>query len=128
MEGEYAYSRLLKQMWDRGDDFIIVEQDVVPFGGALRQLADCEHDWCLCGYHDEVDFSSGSTTYLGFVKIGKRLIEATPGLWRNDIHWSKCDQHLDATRSVHDITPHQHYPHVLNANPNKVTSPITPQP
>jgi hypothetical protein len=42
-----GYSRLVRDEWNAGlGGFIVVEDDVVPWPGALREFEQCEHDWC----------------------------------------------------------------------------------
>lgn len=119
VDGDFGYCRLLREMWARGDEFIVVEQDVVPWGGATAHLCECDRPWCLFGYRHDSDFTE-QTAHMGCVKFGSALIEATRGVWDADTHWSQCDLLLDRVGREAGLVPHQHYPHVLNANPFKI--------
>jgi hypothetical protein len=43
---DQAYYRLLADLWHSGDDFVIVEHDIVAPPGALQGLVWCKEEWC----------------------------------------------------------------------------------
>jgi hypothetical protein len=45
-----AYYRLLADLWHSGDDFVIVEHDMVVPPGALGRLQTCPQEWCGVPY------------------------------------------------------------------------------
>jgi hypothetical protein len=45
-----AYYRLLADLWHSGEDFLVVEQDMVPPPGAIKELDECESEWCGNAY------------------------------------------------------------------------------
>lgn len=45
-----AYYRLLTELWEAGEGFLIVEHDVEIHAGVIPGMERCENDWCLHGY------------------------------------------------------------------------------
>jgi hypothetical protein len=43
---DQAYWRLLTDLWRKGEDFCIVEQDNVPAPGVLQEIESCPEEWC----------------------------------------------------------------------------------
>jgi hypothetical protein len=41
-----AYGKLLTALWDSGEPFVIVEWDILPWPGAITELAACSEPWC----------------------------------------------------------------------------------
>lgn len=73
-----SYWKLLKDVWAEGEEFILVEHDVLVWMGGIENLRRCEKDWCtLPTMCHGLMFS----TALGCVKFGKQLIERYPGFW-----------------------------------------------
>ena len=117
MEDEGHYGRLLADLWDAGHGFTIVEHDVVPWPGALRQLAACERGWC--GYEYPLGKRGKLGGALGCVRFSTRLIEEHPALaasWR-DCSWRELDGRVqaDAGRAVGRDHYHVHRPPVAHA-------------
>jgi hypothetical protein len=55
-----AYWRLLSDLWVAGDDFVLVEQDIVVREDTLQSFYKCPHSWCAAGYR-----YLGSPSYMG---------------------------------------------------------------
>jgi hypothetical protein len=68
MHDDLDYARELQRRWASGG-FIIVEHDIVPWPGALRELDECPHEWCRFPY--PIGGSLAGT--LGCVKFGSKL-------------------------------------------------------
>ena len=121
VEGEYGYGEFFRERWKEGKSFIVIEHDCVPWPGAIEALMKCEEPWCAHNYglpcHRENPALSGAGIPLGCTKIGARLIEETPGIWDAPVDWSHCDQQIPkyALRKVH-----QHFPGIINANPQSL--------
>jgi hypothetical protein len=47
----YAYWSLVRELWAAGDDFAIVEHDIVVRPGLLDEYAGCPEAWCVASYH-----------------------------------------------------------------------------
>lgn len=88
-DGTRGYSRLMTEVWARGEGFIVVEHDVAPWPGAIAELAACQGDWCYFQYPDGGSLSRG----LGCTKFSDRLVSGYPGLsaeWA-DVAWQQID-------------------------------------
>lgn len=44
--GLYGYGELFTDLWDAGEDFVLVEWDVIPWPGAVAALLACKEEWC----------------------------------------------------------------------------------
>lgn len=107
-----SYRQLLADLWRRREPVVIVEHDVVPWPGAIEELAACPCAW-------------GSNTYLlhggygvhhgfGCTKLTPALMEATPYVWDTSTPWHDLDAHLlFAARDV-GFDPHPHRPPVVH--------------
>lgn len=86
-EGPLGYAGMVADAWR--DGFVLVEHDVVPWVGAVRQLWDCPGDWCAFRYA-----KGGSTIRsLGLVKFSARLVRSNLGLadgWRG-VEWRELE-------------------------------------
>lgn len=124
-EDRWAYTDYLQDMWDRGQTFINVEHDVVPWPGALEQLMDCPNPWCFFGYRQALDVAANGGAPFGLVKLDERIIAGLPRVWQemrvhyrdHDQAWRYNDIHFFAHARAQGWHPHQHVPSVLNAHP-----------
>lgn len=73
---EDAYWRLLSELWAAGDDFCIVEHDIVVDAGTIAGMAACAEPWCACEY----PYLRGHCAGLGCARFRSGLLRATPGL------------------------------------------------
>lgn len=121
----YAYRDHLQDFWNHGETFINMEHDVVPWPGAIEEIAGCEHDWCVFAY-EPGQLALAGECYLGLAKFSSLLIRALPDVWRDmaDPDWQLCDSHLYSYAGQRGVSPHQHFPPVVNANPR--TTPEMP--
>ena len=131
-----AYVDFFQSRWDEGKDFISMEHDIVPWPGAIDQIAQCKAPWCVFMYDPVEDAMSRPN--LGLVKIGADLIKMIPDVWRVmgtaergvprrygaifgampcNRTWMYCDQQLFFHAITRDIYPHQHFPPVVNVKP-----------
>ena len=62
---EFAYWRLLCDLWAKGETFILVEHDIVPTREQIDTLWACPEEWCGSPY----DMDGITTTAFGFVKF-----------------------------------------------------------
>lgn len=78
--GPFGYAALVAGAWR--DGFVLVEHDVVPWVGAVRELLECDGDWC--GFR----YAKGGSTIraLGLVKFSAALVRANLAL--ADAWWS----------------------------------------
>lgn len=128
----WAYIDYFQQRWDECREFVSLEHDVVPWMGAVRNLLCCPEPWCFFGYFPGV--VTGMAAVLanglaptGLMKFSPPLIEAIPNVWvdmraryfdkeQYPRPWAFCDTWLVGYAEERGITPHQHWPSVLNAN------------
>lgn len=97
----YAYSRLLRRIWQERRTAIIVEHDVIPTYAQLTQIATCGHEWCGFRYSGRCDGLGGT---LGCARFGAHLMRRYPLAAqyalhdrrspRGDTHWQQVDQEL----------------------------------
>ena len=55
---EFAYWRMMKAVWEKGEPFIIVEHDVLVAPDTIERLAACPRVWCSQRVHS-VDVGHG---------------------------------------------------------------------
>lgn len=123
-DDDYAYGRLLREVWAEGQTICIVEHDILPWPGALEQLAGCDHDYCAFPYPwtTTVGPAMGCTkfsadfllTYPHAVEIATRI----PSNYGEPGHWKQLDVWLQAAvlRDFYGEQPHCHLPPVAHLN------------
>jgi len=120
-----GYHRAVAALWAAGETFVIVEQDIVPFPGAIAELATCERDWCAFPYELQV----GIQPALGCTKFSARLMARFPdalsragepdqeGLPAKD--WRRLDVRLDRVLRGYGAALHVHAGVVGHLNPSQ---------
>lgn len=73
----YAYGALFSQMWNRGHDLIIVEQDMVVPEGAIHSMVFCARPWCSHTYDCDNDVPAYG---LGLCRFGPGVQSMWPTL------------------------------------------------
>jgi len=88
-----AYSDLIGNYWRDGRTFILLEDDMAPWPGAIDQLRRCPEPWCRFDY--SIGFGRFGLGTLGCMKFGEPLLRTFPDLWLRweGVHW----RNLDAT-------------------------------
>lgn len=71
MEG---YWRAISTMWQLGKTFCVVEQDIVPFPGAIAELEACPEPWCAYRYAMQTGYHAA----LGCAKFDASLMALYP--------------------------------------------------
>jgi hypothetical protein len=108
------YHTMLREAWDAGETFYVVEQDVAVWQGAIRQLNECAETWCtlptMC--HGRM-----ITTTFGCVKFGATLIERNPHFF-DDVAttWFHLDAGFADKMGWPYIKPHAHWPPATHLN------------
>lgn len=102
-----AYGRMIADLWREGEGFILFEHDIVPWAGAVMQLAACPEAWCTHAYPGtQALFMS-----IGVTKISSGAIAAHPQLyaaWEGQF-WGAVDAHMiPALHSCYAL--HGHWP------------------
>lgn len=108
------YWQLLHDRWEIGDEFLLVEQDVVVWQGAIQHLAECSNAWCtlptMC--HGRM-----ITTTFGCVKFSRDLIARNPRFWDDiDRDWFHLDANFADKMGWPWIRPHDHWPPASHLN------------
>lgn len=72
-----AYFDLLNQLWTAGDEFALVEQDIVVRPSTFASFERCPNPWCAAPYP-----YLGSSTYagLGCTRFRSEILAAHPDL------------------------------------------------
>jgi hypothetical protein len=115
MSDPQHYGRLIRHMWDIGNGFVLVEDDVVPWPGAVQQLLDCEHDWCAFR-HPRTNANPGSLC-LGFgcvrfshALVRRHRVDTLDGSQR----WDEVDGAVIGVLDTAGETCHEHSPPVAH--------------
>ena len=110
-----TYSELLADLWEQGDGFIMLEQDVVPYEDSLADIAYCREPWCGFAFPNGGGFTKAGSN-LGCTKLSASLIDATAGFGaaeRKQQAWDRCDARLSTwAYGRAKLRPHRHYPDV----------------
>lgn len=114
------YPDLLGHWWERGEPFIVNEHDVLPWPGALDELAACPEPWCGFSYYRGVHTRVPT---LGCVRFGAEVLKLPNPLaeegWPYDTFprgWDYCDQRVARVLQAAGFTWHQHFPAVFHAH------------
>jgi hypothetical protein len=100
MKTDTSYAEYFNELWDLGEDFIIVEHDCFPWPGAIEELRDCPDVWC------------GFNTSLQTTKFSPRALGECPVSF--DTHWQQVDKLFWTLQDIHPF--HEHHPPVINLN------------
>lgn len=121
-----AYTELLTELWDRGETFALVEQDIIVNQQSLGDLAYCDRGWCAFSY----PFGNGGTIEgLGCTKFSDKLIALCPDAvkltWEHVDprhpagHWCTLDIRLNRVLSnKYGQVRHVHGPMVGHLEPS----------
>jgi len=110
-----SYPRLLERLWREGGDFILVEHDVVPWPGAIAELASCPRQWCA--FRAPLPGGALALSTIACGKFTAPVLAATPSLpsqWGDD--WRRLDSYIpgEIMRTIAE-SPHEHGPPVAHA-------------
>jgi len=118
MSDPQHYGRLVKQMWEIGNGFVLVEDDVVPWPGAIKAMLECDRDWCAYEFPRtfvQYEPRAGWCLGLGCVRFSHKLVrrygmEALDGSQR----WDEVDGAVLGTLSNGGEVCHCHTPPVAH--------------
>jgi len=111
LDADFAYDRLIRNLWRQGDPFVLVEHDILPWPGAILQLWECEHPWCGFEYMVKGELRS----YLGCVKFDPSRLGPCP-LPTEPLVWTSLDLEIIRTLSERGHPGHLHRPAVAHLN------------
>jgi hypothetical protein len=107
-----AYWNLLNDLWQKGETFILVEHDILPWPGALEELWQCPGLWCANSYDQR---GIGIYHSFGCTKFSAELIRRLPDVWsRIGHHWSRLDSEFEWQACQAGLRPHPHRPPVIH--------------
>jgi len=122
-----AYHELMLAVWAEGKGFTVVEQDIVPYVGAIAELEACPEPW------DGKPYWIGGTfdCYLGCTRFSDALVHDNPGLMESldrlpddgtpRRYWGRVDTRLaQVLRDQYGLHIHAHWPAVEHMNPQKL--------
>lgn len=128
VEGETAYWTLLRQLWAEAETFVIVEQDILPWPGAVADLWDCPEIWCAQPYKLPLHHSDSYVhSAFGCTKISDQLIRRLgPHVIERftDHTWRRLDSQL--IQAAMPYLPHRHGPPVLHMSGGHQTFEVVP--
>lgn len=85
----FSYGRLVAALVGSGDDFVLVEHDVVPWPGAVRELMVCQHAEAACvfeyhnlGFRGGFGYSLGCSRFRDPGRLGLDLDEIAETPWQ----------------------------------------------
>lgn len=127
-DSPYRYFEIFRDYWRRGEDFILLEHDIIPWPGALATFESCPDIWCAFGYLYPPD------GYLvvahGCVRFRAKMMESVPDLLdiveANDgrffkvketdtRHWKDLDGCISPILTgTLERFPHRHVPAVVH--------------
>lgn len=127
-DSPFAYFDILRDLWHKGEDFILIEHDIIPWPGALVTFDACEDMWCAFGYLYPPD--GYIVTAHGCVRFRAEMMQRIPDLFEiveaNDgrffkvkdtdtRHWKDLDGCISPVLTgILDRFPHQHVPAVVH--------------
>ena len=109
-----SYYRLLLNLWHEGETFILVEHDIIPWPGAITELANCSGSWCVFPYNVHTDGSLGCTKFHGEL-LRKHPDALDEPFYRDfDKHWACLDGYVGDKMIEFGIKAHVHKPNVAH--------------
>ena len=113
-----AYWRALSYMWEEGQDFAVIEHDVICRPDVVEQFDNCPEPWCMFAY-DNMCHEACKEAWanaLGCTRFRKEVIDAVPhalsAIPEKDRDWHNvCDGLGNHLREA-GYTHHWHAPDV----------------
>ncbi len=115
MDEKDGYYQLIKELWEKGEQFIICEHDIIPWPGAIKQADDCDHPWCTFWYRSPGGWLGNG---LGLVKFNPSQLPNIFGEPFEKTHWGGLDMQIAKRLQSHGLEAHTHSPSITNLNPN----------
>lgn len=131
------YPETVADLWNKGDDLLIVEGDIVPTPLHMQRMAECKAAWCTAWYelgtkrtkmpvgYGFTKFSAalqaefGDYPVLGHSKSGCGICKAVDNMDCSMCGWSCCHQHQD-TAMWHELINRSGNPYILPHDHGKV--------
>ncbi len=118
-----AYGKVLVHEWTKAEDFLIVEQDMLPTKADIQLMRDCPEQYCAAVYAWTTDIGPS----LGFTRFRREFMLRYPDAMREAnerAEWYQLDVVLQRAILVrdHNEQPHIH-PQVVHLNEAKALRP-----
>lgn len=111
LDQTYSYDQLFRRLWSQQKPFILVEHDIVPWPGALKELWTCPEPWCGFPYFVFGELRS----YLGCTKFDPSRLGDCP--LPDDLEsWQTMDKTVEKLLMKRQLTGHIHNPAVTHLN------------
>jgi len=111
LERTFSYDQLFRSLWKDNKPFILVEHDIVPWPGALRELWKCQEPWCGFPYYIYGELRS----YLGCTKFSPAVLGECP--LPDDLEdWHTMDKTIEKRLMTRGQPGHLHSPAVTHLN------------
>lgn len=111
MYDELDYARALAEIWEMGEEFCLLEHDVVPWAGAMANIKGCDQPWCVYDYPFHPDRIGHA---LGCLRVSEILVRGFPDLPKRWIDTPWRDLESAVYRSLITVSgerkPHLHGP------------------
>jgi hypothetical protein len=113
-----AYAALLEGLWAAGEDFLIVEHDMVPTPAMVDQMESCQRWWCVNPYAAN-EWGTLVVCGFGFTRFRAGLMAAEPDAFAaaaavgdrwSRRHWMGMDGRLVSVIADRGYRPHAHEP------------------
>lgn len=120
-DDHYGYVRILSQYWKQGDDFAVVEPDIVVRPDVVSDFIHCEHTYCAYPYAwtTNVGPALGCTWWRS--DFLKKYPDAMEEVMKRQVTWRQLDvvlmRHILARG--YGEQPHVHLPPVRHLNEAK---------
>jgi len=111
-----SYHRYLISLWQEGEGFLNVEQDIQIHRDVIPQLSECTEPWCAFGYAGPSGLGEDLLTRsLGCTRFSTELLKAEPGLPTSILmqSWRRLDAVLGPRLMEVGYQVHVHEPPVL---------------
>ena len=121
MEDPFHYGRLTADLWALGKGFVMVEDDVVPWPGAIQAMLDCPKEWCAYEFprtYVQHEPRSGFTVSMGCTKLTAAILERYSPAF-GDLRWDEVNGPIEEALSSE--TCHLHYPPVAHVKSHVTT-------
>lgn len=117
-ESDLDYYNLVRYLWAAKETFIIVEHDIVPWPGALKNLWECPFSLCCFNAPSGI-----GCVGLGCVKYDSKLMEAIPDhlekIPEDRRSWKILDGALTWDLFNKGQSLHSHTPMISHIHPNR---------
>lgn len=130
-DDEGAYGRLFRSLWAGRETFLILEQDVVPTGEQLSEIAGCGHGWCSFQYDDGL-YPIGPM--FGLARFDRQTMWDHPyaaevalviGKRRDtECEWWRVDSMVAKDLMIRRVDWHQHDPAVTHTHQGVPSGPL----